>query len=506
MAHTPLQSALEIGNLGPQVTSIAEGIVALVALLFAIAIRRRSLLVNAGSLVLLAVSLALDVLAIHSGGSAKWLGAFAVIFFYWAMVRIVVDLIFRPRSGVHYSAIPHDAVMLLLWMLVLAIVFYADLNFDPMKLFASGALVSGGLVFALQEPLRNLATGVTFQITKPFRPGDWVHFQNHLGQVKGTTWVSTEIVTRAYERIQIPNNMLVSQPVKNFRNTAIADEIEIGISYEDSPGSVKEVILKVIRDVAHVASDPPPQIYAWEYGDYAIKYRIRYFLADYGVQESVRDAVVSSLWYALRRHAIDIPYPTQTLEMRRPKARQGADAEFEKEIISDLRRVDWLRELRDEELRVLLPTVQVHQFGVGEVLMREGDAGDSFYIIRRGELEVTAKSPSGEIRQVARLSAASPSPFTGEGAFLEGGVRNATVRARTDVEVLEMSRQGLAQLFKAHPELGDPIAETIATRERQRGALLAEEQRGDGVQGRRHRLLARMREIFDFPATRPKPR
>jgi len=26
------------------------------------------------------------------------------------------------------------------------------------------------------------------------------------------------------------------------------------------------------------------------------------------------------------------------------------------------------------------------------------------------------------------------------------------------------------------------------------------------VQGRRHRLLARMREIFDFPATRPKPR
>jgi len=417
-----------------------------------------------------------------------------------------VDLIFRPRRGVHYSAISHDAVMLLLWMLVVAIVFYADLNFDPMKLFASGALVSGGIVFALQEPLRNLATGVTFQITKPFQLGDWVNFQSHLGRVKALKWAATEIETRAHERIQIPNNMLISQPVKNFSNTAIADEIEIGVSYEDSPGRVKEVIFKVVRDAAHVASDPPPQIYAWEYGDYAIKYRVRYFLADYGVQESVRDAIVSSLWYALRRHAIEIPYPTQTLEMRRRRVRRGADAEFEKEIISDLRRVDWLRELSDAELRVLLPAVQVHQFGVGEILMREGDSGDSFYIIRRGELEVTAKSPSGEIRHVAGLSAASPSPFIGESAFLEGGVRNSTVRARTDVEVLEMSRQGFTQLFRAHPELAEPIAEIIATRGRQRGALLAEAQRGDGAQGHRHRLLAKMRQIFDFPAAPKKPR
>ncbi len=506
MAHTPLQNLLEIGNLGPQVTAIAEGIVALVALLCAFAIRRRSFLVNAGSLMLLGVSLALDVLALRSGGTAKWLGAFAVIFFYWAVVRVVVDLIFRPRAGVPYSKVPHDGLMLLLWMLVVAIVFYADLNFDPMKLFASGALVSGGIVFALQEPLRNLATGVTFQVTKPFQPGDWVNFQNHLGRVKALRWATTEIESRAHERIQIPNNMLISQPVKNFSNTSIADEIAIGISYEDSPGRVKEVVLKVIRDVAHVASDPPPQIFAWEYGDYAIKYHVRYFLADYGVQETVRDAVVSSLWYALRRHAIEIPYPTQTLEMRRRRVRHGADTEFENEIISDLRRVDWLRELRDEELRVLLPTVHVLQFGVGEILVREGDTGDSFYIIRRGELEVTAKSPSGEIRHVAALSAASPSPFTGEGAFLEGGVRNATVRARTDVEVLEMSRQGFTQLFKAHPELAEPIAEIVAARGRQRGALLAEEQRGDGVRGHRHRLLAKMREIFDFPAAPGKSR
>ncbi len=69
-----------------------------------------------------------------------------------------------------------------------------------------------------------------------------------------------------------------------------------------------------------------------------------------------------------------------------------------------------------------------------------------------------------------------------------------------------MSRQGFTQLFRAHPELAEPIAEIIAARGRQRGALLAEEQRGDGARGRRHRLLDKMREIFDFPAAQGKPR
>ena len=100
---------------------------------------------------------------------------------------------------------------------------------------------------------------------------------------------------------------------------AASGEITVGISYEEPPGRVKEAILKVARDIPHVLADPPPQVFAWEYGDYAIKYRVRYYLADYGPQEIVRDTLVSSLWYALRRHAIDIPFPTQTLEVRRPQ-------------------------------------------------------------------------------------------------------------------------------------------------------------------------------------------
>ncbi len=498
MVHTPLQNLLEIGGLGAPVTEVAEGTIALAALLCAFALRKRSWLVNTGSLILLAISMGLDILAIRYGVATKWLGAFALIFFYWALVRVVVDLIFRPRRGIHYSAIPHDAAMILLGLLVLAVVFYADLDFDPMKLFASGALVSGAIVFALQEPLRNLATGLTFHITKPFQPGDWVNFQNHLGEVKATTWVSTEIVTRTNERVQIPNVMLVTQPVKNFRNTAIADEIAIGISYDDPPGRVKETILRVVRDIPHVLGDPPPQVFAWEYGDYAIKYRVRYYLADYVVQETVRDTLVSSLWYALRRHAIDIPYPTQTLQMRPNQREQRQDAEYEKQIIADLRRVDFLRELNDEEMRLLLPTVSVHQFGGGELIVRQGDPADSFFVIRSGTVAISARAKDGSVRELATNSSASRHPFFGETAMMSGEARNASIRATTDVEVLVMSREGFVQLFKAHPELAETMGGIIAERESENRQLLANAPDSDGARGFKKRFVEKMRVIFDL--------
>src|SRR5271157_4524024 len=417
MDHTPLQNALLLYPLSSGVAGIVEGMLALTAALCAIALRRRKWLVNAGTFLLISVAFVLDVFAPSLAAVPRlmaWVSAAAVISFYWGVVRLVVDLIIRPRGRAHYSTILRDLLMILLWALVVAVVLYNTLGFDITKIFVSSAVVLGAIGLGVQETLRNVFSGLMFQIAKPFQPGDWVRFQNHQGMVRGTSWAQTEIITRANERIGIPNSMLASQPMTNYANGVVADEITIGISYDDPPGRVKEAVLKVIREIPHVLADPPPQVFAWEYGEYAIKYRVKYWIGDYGVQEIVRDTVVSNLWYALRRHAIDIPYPTQTLQMGQRAPRRTIDAEFEKEIMTDLRRVDWLRGLRDEELRMLLPTVNVHQFGVGEVLVREGESGDSFFIVRHGSVEVAARAHDGTVRHIADISPVSASPFFGE--------------------------------------------------------------------------------------------
>ena len=51
-------------------------------------------------------------------------------------------------------------------------------------------------------------------------------------------------------------------------------------------------------------------------------------------------------------------------------------------LIGELRRV--YPTLTDEELELLTPAIRVRQFGRGEILIREGESGDCFYILRRG--------------------------------------------------------------------------------------------------------------------------
>ena len=147
-------------------------------------------------------------------------------------------------------------------------------------------------------------------------------------------------------------------------------------------------------------------------------------------------------------------------------------------------------------MRILAGAVRVRQFGAGEALMRQGDSGNTFYIIRRGVVDVSTNGPDGKQLHIAELS---HSAFFGEMALMTGESRNATVRARTDVEVLEMSRNGFTELFKSHPDAAAQMSEIIAARLSQRRELLDAGQPADGgARGRSSRLLAKMREIFDI--------
>ncbi|HSR57459.1 MAG TPA: cyclic nucleotide-binding domain-containing protein, partial [Candidatus Binataceae bacterium] len=280
----------------------------------------------------------------------------------------------------------------------------------------------------------------------------------------------------------------------NYGSPPIADEVFVGISYDEPPNRVRETVLKVMRDVQHVLTDPEPEVLAWEYGDSAIKYRIKYWIGDYTYHEQARSALITSLWYTLRRHRMQIPYPIQTLEVRQPGLSRRSQEEFEHEIIGELRQVDFLHNLTDAELRMLVPNAQVHEFGAGETIVRQGETGDSMYIIRRGVVEVVGRTPEGKLRVFAKLNRPQ---VIGEAAPMTGDPRNATCRAQTDVEVLELNREAFAELFKAHPEVLEQIGEVIANRAADRKEKLVDEA-SNGRDARRNRWISKVRRILDL--------
>jgi predicted acylesterase/phospholipase RssA/CRP-like cAMP-binding protein len=84
----------------------------------------------------------------------------------------------------------------------------------------------------------------------------------------------------------------------------------------------------------------------------------------------------------------------------------------------------------------------------GAVLFREGDAGDSLYVLFTGRLRVFVRSPSGEDVLVAEIGQGES---VGEMALLTGGPRSATVIAVRDSVLVRLSRAAFERIVEHSP-------------------------------------------------------
>ena len=105
-------------------------------------------------------------------------------------------------------------------------------------------------------------------------------------------------------------------------------------------------------------------------------------------------------------------------------------------ICEFLRTVDLFKHLTPTELTQIAERMTRRRYAEGDVIVREGDPGEEFFLIGEGAVDVHRRGPSGEERKVATLQ---PGNVFGEYALIADEPRNATCVAaskRVDVFVL----------------------------------------------------------------------
>jgi CRP-like cAMP-binding protein len=88
------------------------------------------------------------------------------------------------------------------------------------------------------------------------------------------------------------------------------------------------------------------------------------------------------------------------------------------------------------------------------LICREGEGGDSLFVISRGEVAILKQRPGGKEIRVQNLK---DGDFFGEFGFFIDQKRHATVKAMTDCELLEISRNGLHEMIKVHPRVNEVL-------------------------------------------------
>ncbi len=134
-----------------------------------------------------------------------------------------------------------------------------------------------------------------------------------------------------------------------------------------------------------------------------------------------------------------------------------------------LRSVPLLAGLSDDFLDRLRSRVSLVAFEPGQVICKEGEAADAFYLIRIGFVRVSRNFPGGEM-VLAYLSRGNA---FGEMGLLGEGQREATCAAMDHVEVVKIGADDFAAMVSEFPEVRSRLEDLAAAR---RGANLAQQQ------------------------------
>lgn len=109
-----------------------------------------------------------------------------------------------------------------------------------------------------------------------------------------------------------------------------------------------------------------------------------------------------------------------------------------------LQRMPLFADWDPSDLKTLAARFSLRPMAKGDILVRQGDPGDRFYVLKSGQVEVLASTAEGE-QVVNRLG---PGEYFGEVALLLDLPRTATVRALTDGEVLVLDRKDFQELLQ----------------------------------------------------------
>ena len=145
--------------------------------------------------------------------------------------------------------------------------------------------------------------------------------------------------------------------------------------------------------------------------------------------------------------------------------------------IEFLRRLPLFAGMSDADLDNLYRMSTPLTLPPGHLLIEEGTPGDALYILIAGELEVTKRSGTHDVK----LDVRRPGEVIGEMSLLDNAPRAASVRTLTESQVVKMSKETFEHVLSTSPSAAMAILRTVTTRLRQNESLLHEKEKMAGL-------------------------
>jgi len=217
-----------------------------------------------------------------------------------AMEKRKVDPTLRP----FFSSMLNFGLQAILYISVIGVLGVETTSFAA--LLAAAGLVIG---MALSGTLQNFAGGVMILLFKPYKTGDLIEAQGHLGVVKEIQLFVTVMNSLDNKTILIPNGPLSNGSMMNYSTEELRRvDWTIGIGYGDDADKAKAVIQSMLDADERILKDPSTFIAIGELADSSVNFVVRawaksddYWDVFFNLNESV--------YKNFEKEGLNIPYP-----------------------------------------------------------------------------------------------------------------------------------------------------------------------------------------------------
>jgi len=438
---------------------------------------------------LIALALRLEVMkkTLSLSGKINEYVQAAVVFLAVLFVIRVVDvwLVFRyerRRRPFPMPGVLHGFLRIVIYLLLLFAVLKGILGINITPLLATSAIFTAIIGLAFQGVLSNVLAGISLNLTKSFSRGDWIKIGPHEGVVLDTNWRETLLLDRATNVVIIPNHSAASEMIINFsrpdKKTALTIPLKVG--YGAPPTAVLDALCEAAQEVPDVLPKPAPQSYILSYDDLGISYLVKYWVTDFARREPITGDVARHIWYKFKRQGIEIPVALAesvkhvVRAVRVEDRARDAESEVQK-TCDDLLNSSLLRYSEGEtagelvvpaeEVRAMARLVERKAYTKGEVLFRQGETGETCYIVAKGMIrgEVVYEEKGKRYTSEFKIG---PGGVFGEMSLFTGFPRTATGFVEEDSELLEIEAEDFAHLLSRNPNVAEVMAEMVSARNR----------------------------------------
>ncbi|MBS1767213.1 MAG: mechanosensitive ion channel [Acidobacteria bacterium] len=386
-----------------------------------------------------------------------------------AMTFFVVDPLARQQRNAT-PGFARDMIVVLLYLLAAGGLLRHVAGVSLMQLLGTGALVAAVIGLSMQETLGNIFAGLSLSLDNAFQVGDWIEInagsRPRTGRVEAMTWRAVQLVTWDGDTDLIPNRVMAQGVITNlyapagFHRRTLTYPVAASSRIHDT----LDLISIALAGLPHPPEKRPRAVVSGPM-EGGVGLECQWWPLGYRHFRASKNEVNRLASTVLAREGIPLMGPDGPGPVDAPPPEPN-DAQM-----AELARClqvppAWAAELKGKaRLRPKAP---------GEGVLREGDPGDSLFLVLEGRLAI--------VRAVVRetpyhglfwdhLAEVGPGGCIGEASLLTGAPRNATVVTLTPALLLEVDKAAIEGSLKREPEALDRLVALMESRAAEREGI-----------------------------------